>query len=114
VSIDFRTLSAENTAAGSASLLVRARHREPALCVLWGAALCAKGGDSDGNGRTDVFLATGSEWRVSWDGSSSWLHLNTSGCRADSWRFGDFDGDGPFAPRREPKVAMLTIVDKWH
>jgi hypothetical protein len=51
-------------------------------------------GDFDGDGRTDVFRATGSEWRVSWAGRSEWEKIHGSGYPLADLAFGDFDGDG--------------------
>lgn len=50
-------------------------------------------GDFDGDGRTDVLRATGSEWLVSYGGSGEWTHLNTSSYTLGSLRLGDFNGD---------------------
>ena len=51
-------------------------------------------GDFNGDGRTDVFRATGKSWYYSPGGVDPWVHLNTSGTRLAALRFGDFDGDG--------------------
>ncbi|HZM83891.1 MAG TPA: FG-GAP-like repeat-containing protein [Candidatus Limnocylindrales bacterium] len=51
-------------------------------------------GDFNGDGRTDVFRATGSRWYYSPSGTGSWVQLNVSGARIGTLRFGDFDGDG--------------------
>ena len=51
-------------------------------------------GDFDGNGKIDVFNATGSKWQVVTDGTGAWQDLNTSTVTLDQLRFGDFDGDG--------------------
>jgi len=51
-------------------------------------------GDFNGDGRSDVFYATGSEWRVSYSGTSAWTTLNTSTATRASLAFHDFNGDG--------------------
>jgi len=49
--------------------------------------------DFDGNGRSDIFRANGSEWRFSADGVQGWQHLNVSGIDSQL-KFGHFDCDG--------------------
>ncbi len=52
-------------------------------------------GDFDGDGRQDMFLATGTSWFYSAGGMSEWRYL--SGGKTDhieNLLFGDFDGDG--------------------
>jgi hypothetical protein len=51
-------------------------------------------GDFDGDGCTDVFLATGAVWVYSPCGSGAWRYLNTSAYHLDQLAFGDFNGDG--------------------
>jgi hypothetical protein len=51
-------------------------------------------GDFNGNGITDVFRHTGSQWRVSFDGTSLWNTVFTDSTALASLRFGDFNGDG--------------------
>ncbi|WP_203915324.1 FG-GAP-like repeat-containing protein [Rhizocola hellebori] len=51
-------------------------------------------GDFDGDGRTDVFRATGARWYYSPSGSGAFIPLAASGLRLSSLRFRDFDGDG--------------------
>ena len=50
--------------------------------------------DFDGNGRSDVFMATGSKWQKVTDGVGRWSDLIASSATLDQLRFGDFDGDG--------------------
>jgi hypothetical protein len=51
-------------------------------------------GDFDGDGRSDVFRATGSQWHFSSGGTATWSTLITSSYTLDQLAFGDFDGDG--------------------
>ncbi len=51
-------------------------------------------GDFDGDGRTDVFRATGARWYYSPGGTGAFVPLAASATRVTSLRFGDFDGDG--------------------
>ena len=51
-------------------------------------------GDFSGDGRTDVFRATGDEWLWLPGGEGSWQELNVSDVPRASLRFGDFSGDG--------------------
>gem|GEM_PF-2028728 len=51
-------------------------------------------GDFDGDGRDDIFRATGSKWQWSKSGSSGWQDLNSSSYEASRLRVGDFNGDG--------------------
>ncbi|MGM0559043.1 MAG: FG-GAP-like repeat-containing protein, partial [Myxococcota bacterium] len=51
-------------------------------------------GDFDGDGKTDVFRADGSEWQWVSAASGSWQQRNASSATVDRLRFGDFDGDG--------------------
>jgi hypothetical protein len=52
-------------------------------------------GDFDGDGREDVFLATGAAWYYSPAGKAEWRYLNGGKTdRIDSLLLGDFDGDG--------------------
>lgn len=52
-------------------------------------------GDFDGDGRTDLFLATGTAWYYSPGGEAEWRLLSRDKTDpADSLLFGDFDGDG--------------------
>ena len=50
-------------------------------------------GDFDGNGKTDVFRHTGSAWRVSFDGTGTWVTVKTDSTPLEDLRFGDFCGD---------------------
>jgi hypothetical protein len=51
-------------------------------------------GDFDGDGKDDLFLATGAAWYYSPGGSSEWHFLNAQTDPIDALLFGDFDGDG--------------------
>jgi hypothetical protein len=52
-------------------------------------------GDFDGDGRDDLFLATGAAWYFSSAGKAEWRYLNGGKTdRIDSLLLGDFDGDG--------------------
>jgi hypothetical protein len=51
-------------------------------------------GDFDGDGRDDLFLATGAAWYYSSGGAAAWQLLNVQTEPIDNLRFGDFDGDG--------------------
>jgi FG-GAP-like repeat len=51
-------------------------------------------GDFDGDGKTDVFVATGVSWFYSPAGEGAWRFLNASRLRLNQLAFGDFNGDG--------------------
>lgn len=51
-------------------------------------------GDFDGDGKDDLFLATGAAWYYSPAGRFEWRFLNAQKEKLDSLLFGDFDGDG--------------------
>jgi hypothetical protein len=51
-------------------------------------------GDFDGDGKDDLFLATGAAWYYAPGGSSEWHFLNAETDTIDNLLFGDFDGDG--------------------
>ena len=51
-------------------------------------------GDFTGDGRTDVFRASGTAWFISEGGTGSWRQINTSSLRLPDLAFGDFTGDG--------------------
>ena len=51
-------------------------------------------GDFDGDGVTDLFMATGTAWYYSPGGMAEWRFLNAQSYRTDELLFGDFDGDG--------------------
>lgn len=51
-------------------------------------------GDFDGDGRTDVFLATGTAWFWSASGQSEWRFLRASARLRDELAFADLDNDG--------------------
>jgi FG-GAP-like repeat len=60
-----------------------------------------RGGDFNGDGKTDVFTTWGGKWRVSYGGTTAWKILNTSSVGVSDLRFDDFNGDG--------KTDILTI-----
>jgi len=51
-------------------------------------------GDFDGDGRDDLFLATGQAWYFSSAGLTEWRQINEQTDQFQSLRFGDFDRDG--------------------
>lgn len=51
-------------------------------------------GDFDGDGKDDLFLATGEAWYYSPDGNAEWRFLSAKTETIDNLLFGDFDGDG--------------------
>lgn len=51
-------------------------------------------GDFNGDGISDVFTATGTDWRYSSEGQSAWQVLQNSTLPLSELAFGDFDGDG--------------------
>lgn len=51
-------------------------------------------GDFDGDGRDDVFLATGTSWYLSYGAKTEWRFLNESGIRLRDLVLIDHDGDG--------------------
>jgi hypothetical protein len=51
-------------------------------------------GDFDGDGHTDVFLATGTAWFYSRGGSQPWTYLQPSGLLLNDLAFADIDNDG--------------------
>ena len=64
-------------------------------------------GDFDGDGRTDVFRASGGRWYVSYAGTSAWTQINSSNYGFHQLRYGDFDGDG----RTD---VFLTSGGRWY
>jgi hypothetical protein len=51
-------------------------------------------GDFNGDGKTDVFWATGTYWYVSYGGTSDWQVLEKSSTTLANLGFADFNGDG--------------------
>ena len=51
-------------------------------------------GDFDGDGKDDLFLATGAAWYFAPAGKAEWRFLNAQTAEIGSLLFGDFDGDG--------------------
>ena len=64
-------------------------------------------GDFDGDGCSDVFLATGAVWVYSPCGRGAWRYLNTSQYRLGQLAFGDFNGDGK-------TDVFLQKGDRWY
>jgi hypothetical protein len=50
-------------------------------------------GDFDGDGRDDLFLATGAAWYYAPEGNAEWRFLSARSDGISALRFGDFDGD---------------------
>jgi hypothetical protein len=50
-------------------------------------------GDFDGDGKEDLFLATGAAWYFAPAGQAEWRFLNSRSEKIDQLLFGDFDGD---------------------
>jgi hypothetical protein len=75
-----------------------------------------RGGDFNGDGKTDVFTTWGGMWRVSWGGTTTWNHLNTSVVDLNDLRFGDFDSDGKtdvYAPSAGKWKVSLSGSGPW-
>ena len=51
-------------------------------------------GDFDGDGKEDLFLATGAAWYYAPAGVAEWRFLGAQTDKIDNLMFGDFDGDG--------------------
>jgi hypothetical protein len=51
-------------------------------------------GDFDGDGKDDLFLATGAAWYYAPAGQAEWRFLNARTEKLESLLFGDFDADG--------------------
>jgi hypothetical protein len=63
-------------------------------------------GDFDGDGKDDLFMATGSGWYYSPAGNAEWRFLSAKTETVGSLLLGDFDGDG--------RADVFTqIGDKW-
>ena len=63
-------------------------------------------GDFDGDGKDDLFMATGSGWYYSPAGNAEWRFLSAKTETLGSLLLGDFDGDG--------RTDVFTqIDDKW-
>ena len=73
-------------------------------------------GDFDGDGRQDLFLATGAAWYYSASGTTEWRFLNSRSEDIANLRFGDFDGDGRtdvFSVRGTDWVVSWGGVSGW-
>ena len=66
-----------------------------------------RGGDFNGDGKTDVFYASAGKWYVSYGGKSQWSQINKSNIKPDNLRFGDFNGDGK-------TDVFANWSNKWH
>jgi hypothetical protein len=63
-------------------------------------------GDFDGDGKDDLFLATGSAWYYAPAGNAEWRFLSAKTETVNNLLFGDFDGDG--------RSDVFTVVgDSW-
>jgi uncharacterized repeat protein (TIGR01451 family) len=51
-------------------------------------------GDFDGDGKTDLFRITGTQWQYSSGGTGPWVNLANDAAPQNELRFGDFDGNG--------------------
>jgi hypothetical protein len=51
-------------------------------------------GDFDGDGKDDLFLATGAAWYYAPAGQAEWRYLNAQTDKINTLLFGDFDADG--------------------
>jgi len=73
-------------------------------------------GDFDGDGKDDVFLATGSAWYYSSGAKTEWRFLNNSAVRLDKLVLLDYDGDGRTDVLRKGRggwSASLGGVTGW-
>ena len=66
----------------------RQRFRAPTVTARYGVC------DIDGDGKDDLFLATGVSWWYSSAGRMHWTHLKDETALLDRVGLGDFDGDG--------------------
>jgi hypothetical protein len=64
-------------------------------------------GDFDGDGRDDVFLATGTAWWYSSAGLTEWRFLRASTARVADMRFGKFDHD-------QRTDVLLSAGGNWY
>ena len=64
--------------------------------------------DIDGDGKDDLFLATGSSWWYSSAGKMHWVYLKEATERLDQVGLGDFDGDG-----RCDVFAVNRFAKQW-
>ena len=73
-------------------------------------------GDFNGDGKSDVFYANGSEWKVSFSGTSKWSIINTSGVTTGTLDLKNFNKDGKcdvfHATSSEWKVSW-SGTSKW-
>lgn len=51
-------------------------------------------GDFDGDGKDDIFLANGTQWKIKFSGQSSFTFARLSDIPIEELGFGDLDGDG--------------------
>jgi hypothetical protein len=64
-------------------------------------------GDFDGDGKDDLFLATGAAWYFAPEGKAEWRFLNSRSEKIDQLLFGDFDGD------KRTDVFTQHEASKW-
>lgn len=63
-------------------------------------------GDFDGDGKDDLFMATGSGWYYSSGANAEWRFLSAKTETLNNLLFGDFDGDG--------RTDVFTVLgDRW-
>ena len=62
-------------------------------------------GDFDGDGKDDLFLATGAAWYYASAGNAEWRFINAQTDGINSLRFGDFDNDG--------RTDVFAQHDNW-
>lgn len=73
-------------------------------------------GDFDGDGKDDLFLATGTAWYFAPAGNAEWRYINAQTEKLDSLLFGDFDGDGRadvFTQRGRDWFVSWGGVSQW-
>jgi hypothetical protein len=65
-------------------------------------------GDFNGDGKTDVFRATGSRWYYSPGASGRWVYLGARNEKIHQLKFADFDGDG------KTDVFTVNSAGAWY
>ena len=61
--------------------------------------------DFDGDGKTDIMKANGTEWSYSSGGATAWQHLNFSSLAVKDLRFGHFN------PKELKRADIFAIVE---
>jgi hypothetical protein len=72
--------------------------------------------DFDGDGKDDIFQATGRSWYFSSAGKREYMHLKYSQTRLEGLAFGDFDGDGKcdvFTKSRDRWMVSRGGTEDW-